>query len=113
MEAGETPTASLVAVAVEDNDGNTLCWEGFMSPVVDEENVDVLTVVVEGAENEGPPPPTLRIIVGGSSSKSDRNDDAKVEEWDTVETIPLAEIFPQSHVKYEGGTMSEFMDFST
>jgi len=90
-EEAETPAASLTAVKYDDgndgdNDANTLAWEGFMIPVVDEESMEVLTVVVEETEIEAPLPPTLRIRGRRRSSERDSgHGEWKLDDDDTVE----------------------------
>ena len=64
-EEEETPAASLNTVDEhDDKNDDTLAWEGFMSPVEDSCNLNMVTVVVEETEIEAPLPPTLRIRGG-------------------------------------------------
>lgn len=67
------PAAGLTTVEDDDGDDdrNTLALHGFMSPVVGDASLEVLTVVVKETEIEAPLAPTLCIRGGGHSSKRD------------------------------------------
>jgi len=84
----ETPAASLIAVDNHtNNDADTLAWEGFMSPVEDPYDLNMVTVVVEETE---------------------------IEEEQKMKTDGfsfLSEIYPHSFRRYKEGSLSDLMEF--